>query len=135
MREQILIFQIRDSEMKSRLTRALLPLRVRVRAVAEKDYGKTIGEIAGVKSAADIRPDSGAEEESVSALSDPMMVFAGFTSARLDAALRSLRSHSVKIPYKAVLTESNASWTPAALLAELKKEHAATHPDASRQPS
>ena len=127
MREQILIFNADDSETKSRLRRALMPLRVRVRAVGETDYTKTIGEIAGLTPAPGKNSASSDPDGNPAALSDPMMVFVGFSSARLDAALRSLRKNSVSIPYKAVLTESNAGWTPHALLAELKKEHAMTH--------
>lgn len=125
MHEQILIFSVEEKELKSRLRKALMPLHVRVRAVGAEECTKTIGEIAGLSPVGEGgASDTGAESQS---LSDPMMVFAGFSSAGLDAVLRSLRKNSVNIPYKAVLTESNAAWTPHALLEELKKEHSMTH--------
>jgi hypothetical protein len=139
MREQILIFNMENDDLKNRLRRALMPLRVRVRAVSESDYAKPIGEIAGLShnTNEEAAPDASAASDDgtmpgtdtgAASLTDPMMVFVGLSSARLDAVLRSLRKNSVSIPYKAILTESNAGWKPQALLAELKKEHAMTHP-------
>lgn len=120
MREQILIFAVKDEETKRRIARALMPLHIRVRAVPEEDWSKTVGEIAGIKKEERRESDNAAEP-----LTDPMMVLAGLSSARLDAVLAALRKNSVVLPYKAVLTEANAGWTPAALLAELRKEHEA----------
>ena len=43
MRESILLFHISDKEVKKKVERALLPLRVRIRHIALKDYSQPLG--------------------------------------------------------------------------------------------
>lgn len=57
------------------------------------------------------------------------LVLAGFSPALLDAALGALRQSGVLIPLKAVLTEQNQNWSMLALIGELRREHAALHPN------
>lgn len=120
MKETVLLFEIQDKKMKTAITTALLPLKVKVKQVAPADYNKKLGVIAGTL------PDTG-EQESLAAesLSDSMMILCGIYGARLERILNSLRSRNVRLPYKAILTESNQEWTPVECLEELKKEHAA----------
>lgn len=58
----------------------------------------------------------------------PVLLMAGFTSAGLDGLLAALRSGGIRIPLKAVLTETNQNWSLLALIEELQREHAAMHP-------
>lgn len=62
-------------------------------------------------------------------LDGKMMVFAGLSGGRLDKVISLLRANPAcgKIPYKAILTDTNQSWNAFALLEELKMEHAAMH--------
>ena len=48
MRESILLFHISDKEVKKKVERALLPLRVRIRHIALKDYSQPLGVLAGL---------------------------------------------------------------------------------------
>ncbi|MDO4617642.1 MAG: DUF3783 domain-containing protein [Lachnospiraceae bacterium] len=123
MKETILLFQITDKKMKTALTTALLPLKIRVKQVAEEDYGKKLGILAGVL------PEEDAEASAASAdsvpLTDPMMILCGIGDQKLNRLLAALRSKNVRIPYKAMLTPTNQEWTPAECLTELKREHEA----------
>ncbi|MGI6118951.1 MAG: DUF3783 domain-containing protein [Bilifractor sp.] len=126
MKEQILVFGVTDPELKKKLQRALMPLRLKVREVSPEECGQTIGEIAGV-TAKEGQKDAPGTDPAGGVLSDPMLVFAGLTSGRLDQVLRSLRKNQIALPYKAVMTPSSQNWTPAKLLGELKKEHEMMH--------
>lgn len=59
---------------------------------------------------------------------EPVLVMADFSSAQLDGLLAALRNGGVRIPLKAVLTETNQNWSLLALIEELQREHAAMHP-------
>lgn len=119
MRESILLFHISDSDTKKKLDRALLPLRVRIRHVARKDYNQPLGVLANV-------PDMTPSEELYEGeeLSDTMIVFCGLSSQKLDQALLALKkSKAGPFPYKAILTPTNQHWLAKDCLAELKREH------------
>ena len=85
MRESILLFHISDKEVKKKVERALLPLRVRIRHIALKDYSQPLGMLAGL-------PDMTPSEETYDGeeLSDTMIVFCGLSSQKLDQALHPL---------------------------------------------
>lgn len=86
MRESILLFHISDKEVKKKVERALLPLRVRIRHIALKDYSQPLGVLAGL-------PDMTPSEEIYNGeeLSDTMIVFCGLSSQKLDQALLALK--------------------------------------------
>lgn len=86
MRESILLFHISDKEVKKKVERALLPLRVRIRHIALKDYSQPLGVLAGL-------PDMTPSEETYDGeeLSDTMIVFCGLSSQKLDQALLALK--------------------------------------------
>ena len=83
MRESILLFHISDKEVKKKVERALLPLRVRLRHITLKDYSQPLGVLAGL-------PDMTPSEEIYDGeeLSDTMIVFCGLSNQKLDQALR-----------------------------------------------
>lgn len=115
MKEILLIYNFGEEE-KRKLARALMPLKFRIREAAREDYGRPVGVLAGVLE----DPGSPAEEAEMEA---PMMVMAGLTGQRLDELLKGLRKAGLRIPYKAVLTDTNQSWKAADLLKELMREH------------
>ena len=86
MRESILLFHISDKEVKKKVERALLPLRVRIRHIALKDYSQPLGVLAGL-------PDMTPSEEIYDGeeLSDAMLVFCGLSNQKLDQALLALK--------------------------------------------
>ncbi len=125
MRETILIFQMDDKKMKAAVTAALLPLKVRVKAIPQTDFHKKLGVLAGILEDTQITDGSAADPAAQGPLSDSMMILCGINDAKLNRILAALRSKNVRIPYKAVLTASNQEWTAYECLEELKKEHEA----------
>lgn len=118
MKETILLFQF-DKEKQKRLMRCLMPLKLRVKQVEEKDFGQPIGYLAGIKEIVPLDTDA-----SPKVLDGEMLVMAGLSGQRVDMVLSAIRKSGVgPVPYKAVLTPTNQSWDAAALLAELKREH------------
>ncbi len=118
MRETVLLYNF-NGERKKQLTKALLPLGFRLKAVAKEDYLKPVGFLAGLKD----MEDNGSVYEGEE-FQDEMMLMAGFTSARIDTLIGALRKNGVgRINYKAVLTETNKNWDSASLFQKLKKEH------------
>ncbi len=87
------------------------------RLVAPEAYGKSVGTLAGVL------PE---EDEPAQPFDEEMLVLCSLSEAQLDQFLRGLRASGMPpVALKAVLTPSNARWTPARLCAELKREHEA----------
>ena len=134
MRETILLFGF-SKERQSKLMRALLPLKMRIKRIEQEQLGQPLGVLAGQQPAEEKQSsEKGAEEKQSQgkaaegcgqALGDEMLVMAGLTSARVDAVLAALRKGKAgPIPYKAVLTETNQQWNAWELLEELKQEHA-----------
>ena len=115
MRESILLFHISDKEVKKKVERALLPLRVRIRHIALKDYSQPLGVLANL-------PDMTPSEEIYNGeeLSDTMIVFCGLSNQKLDQALLALKkSGAGPFPYKAILTPTNQHWLAKDCLAQL----------------
>lgn len=102
-----------------RTLRALLrAMGIGVREIAPPELSQTMGMLAGLggKTAA---PFAGTPPE------EAMLVFHAFSGTQLDNLLDAMRAAELSVPYKAVLTEQNQKWSAAALLEELKQEHAA----------
>lgn len=130
MKETILLFHVEDKTLKSGIEQALFPFHVRVKKVPRSDYCKPLGILAGI-----IKEEQTAEPEPCfgKQLDAPMMIFVGISDDKLDSILHSLRSRKVRLPYKAVLTSTNALWTPLKCFEELRREHEAM--SANRQKS
>jgi len=95
-------------------------LGITVKAVPSADLNRPVGMLAGL---------SGYTAGKAAPFSDEMIVFAFFPDALLDRFLAAYKKTGMTpVDLKAVLTPANASWLPAQLNAELKKEHAAMHP-------
>lgn len=117
MKQTVLLFNI-PKQKAAKITRAALPLKLRVKTVPKADFAKTLGEIAGISEATDIvyNDDNGISEE--------MMVLCGFSDSLIDKlffAMKKTNAGSVKLT--AVLTETNKDWNIPILFEELKKEH------------
>ena len=56
---------------------------------------------------------------------DEMLVLDGLSSDQFHGLLNGMQMLQVSIPYKAITTEHNLSWTPTKLLRELVAEHEA----------
>lgn len=93
-----------------------LRLGIDLRVVEQRAFGCSVGDlVAG--NAAPVRGKW-------APFQDEMLVMAGFRPGMLDAFLGGFREMGIApIPLKAMLTETNASWTLERLHAALKEEH------------
>lgn len=132
MRETILLVHFTDQEKRKKLTRALLPLGLRMKEVGREDYGKAVGVLAGQKGISQEEteqeegfsgPEPGAEGPIEQELSGELLIMAGLSGPRIDQVLRAIRKAGLSLPYKAVLTASNQSWNVWKLFQEIKEEH------------
>jgi len=96
----------------------LRAMGVPAREIAPAELSQTVGMLAGLGGETK-KPYTGP------APSGPMLVFHAFSETQLDSLLDAMRAAKLHIPYKAVLTPHNQNWSAAALLDELKQEHAA----------
>lgn len=137
MKETLLLLGF-SKERQSKLVRALLPLKMRIRRVEPDQYEEPLGALVGLEPTEGEKTQPGQDNETMpmgdeeqsttkqtQPMEDEMLVMAGLSDRRVDAVLGALRKGKVgPIPYKAVLTAANQSWNGYELLAELKKEHA-----------
>lgn len=120
MSDKVLLFHIEDEAIQLRIEMALFMNQVGIKRIEKKDYLQTIGYLAGVEDAKATEIVYEGEE-----LEDPMMILC-MDSDKIDTVLAAFRQMGVpRINYKAMLTPTNATWTPLALYQELKREHEA----------
>lgn len=112
---KMLLFQISQGEVLSKIRLVSMMENVEMRLVEPKEYDQTIGQIA-------MLPIAGGNYAGA-ALAEPMMVLC-VRQEKLDGLLGALRKAGIPPICKAVLTPTNAAWTPAQLLTELQRERA-----------
>ena len=96
---------------------------VRLRTVKEEDLGRTVAALCGLPGAEEGGLNAGPADPT------PALVLWGLDRKGLDAFLDRLKEAGVRIPLKAVVTDTNRAWTFAALLEELHAEHRAVQND------
>ena len=121
-RETVLFYDPEGGERAAKLKSILVRLGIRIKNVPADAVGQTVGNLLGRKGF-DAR--AGAEAP---ALSEPMLVLDGFTDKRLEILLREMKRQEVRVPYKAVVTETNLGWLLHQLYEELSAEHEAMNP-------
>lgn len=108
-----------ETEKLGRLEEITAKSRIRLKKIDssnESDYYLTIGEAVGLLPKV--------EKKSGDYLFfDEMLVIYNLGNSGLDKLLGDLRAADLKIPYKAILTNTNMNWLPKDLIVELKKEH------------
>jgi hypothetical protein len=97
---------------------ALASCGVEPRAVERDELGLTVGALAGLD------PKIPASAPAVHTETE-CLVFCGFAGDLLDRVLKALREASLQVSCKAMLTETNRTWTIDALIGELSREHEA----------
>lgn len=112
----ILAFNIPpEKQIKLRMLCALV--KAQFKPVAPADYSLTLGELILGKSAA---PQSNA---ATNTFTDEMLVIAGLSGQKFNLFLRDFKRMGIQpIPLKAMLTATNAEWTPVQLYQELCTE-------------
>lgn len=117
----ILYYDHGNSEKRTVVEQALLPLGIALVPIAPPQFLQTVGHLAGVKgfpskksSPLEIPPE----------ISQELMVMCNFTEETLDMLLGAMKSGMVpRVALKAMLTAQNCFWTFAQLFQELYEEH------------
>lgn len=123
MRETVLLINLQDEKQLRDLKMILFTLKIRMKKVEKKEYLQQIGCLAGLKDMEATTECYEGEE-----LQKEMMVFAGIPNQKLDQILFMMRKNGVKrVDYKAILTETNKTWTIPELYEEISKEHEQMH--------
>ena len=117
-RPTILAFNLPDARL-SRLRFLCMKLGTLVKPVPAEDFNQPLAALAGLT-------ERTAEPEAAETFPDEMIVFCHMTNAQLNSFLKTAKQQRIPpFPLKAILTPTNAEWTPVALCAELQEERAA----------
>lgn len=115
MIQTVLLFNV-PKQKATKIIRAALPLKLRVKTVPKSDFAKTLSELAGISEPTELLYDG-------EGISEEMMVLCGFSSSLIDKlffAMKKTGAGLVKLT--AILTETNKDWNVNILFDELKKE-------------
>lgn len=137
VKETVLYYNSKDPA-KSRIVKSvLIRLGIRIRNITSDQVKETIGYLVGLEGfeACSIETgegvtenDDGSEAEDTKdafSITEEVMVLHHFSERRLDQLLREMRKMKASVALKAIVTESNCSWSFYELYEELKKERAA----------
>lgn len=118
-KETVLYYNQTSGQKAALVKSVLVRMGIRIKNISPGQVTQRVGYLAGLP---------GYEEEEEKAdqpvIEEEVLVMKGFSSSRIDGLLYELRRAKVpKIELKAVLTESNCSWTFYELYQEIKKEH------------
>lgn len=117
MRPTILTFNLNETRL-SRLRFLCMKLGLAVRPVPAEDFCQPISALCGLSA-----PAEAAQAE---AFPEEMLIFCHMDNAQVNRFLQTARQmRFAPVALKAVLTPTNAAWTPVQLCAELKDERAA----------
>lgn len=117
MRPTILTFNLTDARL-SKLRFLCMKLGLAVKPVPAEDCCQPISALCGLSDPADAAPAESFSEE--------MLVFCHMDNAAVNRFLQTAKQmRFAPVALKAILTPTNAAWTPAQLCAELKQERAA----------
>ena len=117
MRPTILTFNLSDARL-SKLRFLCMKLGLMVKPVPAEDCCQPISALCGLSDPADAAPAESFSEE--------MLVFCHMDNAAVNRFLQTAKQmRFAPVALKAILTPTNAAWTPAQLCAELKDERAA----------
>lgn len=117
MKPTVLLYNL-DGEKGSKIRVACMYHKLKLRPVQPEEYGQTLETLLGLSPATEPAAEA-------APITDEMLVFCGVDGQQLNAFLQTLRSQKLGVALKAVLTETNRSWSSNALHAELLEEHAA----------
>ena len=116
MRPTLLPFNLNENRL-SRLRFLCMKLGLAVRPVPAEDFCQPISALCGLSAPAEAAPAEAFPEE--------MLIFCHMDNAQVNRFLQTARQmRFAPVALKAVLTPTNAAWTPVQLCAELKDERA-----------
>lgn len=124
MKETVLYFTPKKTPQTAALKGLLIRMGIRIKNIAPEQANEQVGALAGVAGFEKAGAPAADDPEATAKLQEEMLVLCNFSEARLDALLQGMRKFGVRIALKAMLTESNCSWTFLQLYEELQEEHA-----------
>ena len=117
MRPTILTFNLTDARL-SKLRFLCMKLGLTVKPVPAEDCCQPISALCGLTDPSEATPAEAFPEE--------MLIFCHMDNAQVNRLLQTARQmRFAPVALKAILTPTNAAWTPAQLCRELKDERAA----------
>ncbi len=117
MRPTILTFNLSDARL-SKLRFLCMKLGLAVKPVPAEDLCQPISALCGLSERAETAP--------AEAFSEEMLVFCHMDNAQVNRLLQTARQmRFAPVALKAILTPTNAGWTPVQLCAELQQERQA----------
>lgn len=129
MNKKIMYYTPQISAKTSKLKSLAERMSIELILLSTKELDETVGYLAGIPGflpAPKILMPMGLKKSAP--FIGELMILHNFTSEGLDAFLKALRQSDISpVALKAIVTESNQSWTVRALYEELKQEHAYMH--------
>ena len=117
MRPTILTFNLSDVRL-SKLRFLCMKLGLAVKSVPAEDFSQPIGALCGLTDRIDAAPAEAFPEE--------MLIFCHMDNTAVNRFLQTTKQmRFAPVALKAILTPTNAEWTPAQLCIELQEERAA----------
>ena len=117
MRPTILTFNLNETRL-SKLRFLCMKLGLAVKAVPVEDFCQPISALCGMTESAEPAPAEAFPEE--------MLIFCHMDNTLVNRFLQTAKQmRYVPVALKAILTPTNAEWTPVQLVAELKQEREA----------
>ena len=117
MRPTILTFNLNETRL-SKLRFLCMKLGLAVKAVPEEDFCQPISALCGMTESAEPAPAEAFPEE--------MLIFCHMDNTLVNRFLQTAKQmRFAPVALKAILTPTNAEWTPAQLCQELRDERAA----------
>ena len=117
-RPTILAFNLSDARL-AKLRFLCMKLGLLAKVIPPEDFTQPLAALAGL-AARDESP------EAAEPFADEMIVFCHMTNMQLNNFLKTAKQQRIPpFSLKAILTPTNAEWTPVALCAELKEEREA----------
>jgi hypothetical protein len=107
------------------LYQILLSRGIASREITDNQLDVTVVSLLGMSSNTPANDKGGEEDFDVrpEILNSHLMLMCGFDEALLDQFLADMRAAGVRIPHKAMLTPTNASFTVAQLIEDISREH------------
>ena len=117
MKSTILVFNLNEARL-SKLRFLCMKLGLLVKPVPAEDWGQPISALCGLSEAAEAAP--------MEAFSEEMLIFCHMDNAQVNRFLQTCKQmRFAPVDLKAILTPTNAAWTPAQLRGELQQEREA----------
>lgn len=118
MRPTILAFNLTDARL-AKLRFLCMKLGLLAKVIPQEDFTQPLSALAGLA-------ERDAAAEAPEAFTDEMIVFCQMTNAQINRFIQTAKQQRIPpFPLKAILTPTNAAWTPAQLCRELQEERAA----------